>query len=152
MPNGVRKGERRGGRKKGTPNKATQERVLLAKRVLEGQQNRPGRRLAREILDDFMHLFTGMAAIHQPVSPGTVPGSHQKPDEKKFLEFAQLAVSTAAQLAPYQSPRLKAVVVSQEAPIGGAIAQQTGQSAARKLTASEAYRMFRDSSTLIDIP
>ena len=62
MLNGARPGERRGGRKKGTPYKATRERALLGQRILEEQQGRPGRKLAREVLDEFMHLFMGMAA------------------------------------------------------------------------------------------
>jgi hypothetical protein len=59
MPNGVRPGERRGGRKKGTPNRATRECALLAKRVVEEQQGNAGRRLAYEILDEFMHCSSG---------------------------------------------------------------------------------------------
>lgn len=154
MPNGVRPGERRGGRKKGTPNKATRERALLAKRVVEEQQGKPGRKLAREVLDDFMHLFTGMAAVYQPLSPGRLPDLHQVPDEKRFLEFAQLAITTAAQLAPYQSPKLKAVFVTQETPPAANSMEplHNVQAIARQqLTPSQAYRLFRDSD-VIDVP
>jgi hypothetical protein len=81
MPRGARPGERRGGRKRETPNKATCERVLLAKRVLEEQQGKPGRKRAREVLDDLMHICVGMAAKYQPLAYGAVPMSGQVPDE-----------------------------------------------------------------------
>jgi len=153
MPNGVRPGERRGGRKKGTPNKATRERVLLAKRILEEQKGRPGRKLAREVLDDFMHLFLGMAAQHQPLPIGMAAGPGQQPNEPKFLEFAKLAIDTAAQLAPYQSPKLKAVLVSRESqPDGHAVGPGSGHQhgAMVPMSAQEAYRRLRDSD-IIDI-
>jgi hypothetical protein len=151
MPNGVKAGERRGGRKKGTPNRATQERALLAKRVLEEQQGKPGRKLAREVLDEFMHLFFGMAAQHQPLAGGALSMKGQRPDEAKFLMFAKLAIETAAQLAPYQSPKLKATFVSQEVPAVGS-RDVAKQSTSKPMTAMQAYRMFRDSSDLIELP
>jgi hypothetical protein len=152
MPNGVKPGERRGGRKKGTPNKATRERALLAKRVLEEQRGQPGRKLAREVLDDFMHLFTGMAAVYQPLPPGAVPGAHQQPDERKFLEYAKLAIDTAAQLAAFQSPKLKAVLTTNSEPcVGSSVGPPLGSPGEhRTYTPLEAYRRLRDGD-LIDL-
>jgi hypothetical protein len=150
MPNGVRPGERRGGRKKGTPNKATRERALLAKRVLEEQQGKPGRKLARKVLDEFMHLFMGMAAVHQPLPFNGLPAPGQQPNEEKFLQFATLAIAAAEKLAPYQSPRLKAVMVHQES-LPGSHAIGPGQhSAMSPMSPQEAYRRLRDSD-IIDV-
>ncbi len=145
------KGERRGGRQKGTPNKANVERALLAKRIMEEQQGRPGRKLAREVLDDFMHLFMGMAAIHQPLPDGVAAGPGQKPDEAKFLTFAGLAVTTAEKLAPYQSSRLKAIMISQETPPGGLTAGpgQDGQDGSmERMSPQQAYRLLRDADVI----
>jgi hypothetical protein len=140
-------GRKTGGRARGTPNKATEERVLLAKRILEEQAGKPGQKLAREVLNDFMQLFTGMAAKHQPLPVGVVPMNGAVPDEKKFLEYAQLAVSTAAELAPYQSPKLKAVMVSQET-LPGATLPAPADGQASTLTPQQAYRLLRDADVI----
>lgn len=139
------------GRKPGVPNKANVERALLAKRIIEEQAGKPGQKLAREVLNDFMQLFTGMAAMHQPLPIGVVPMNGQMPDPSKFLEFAKLAIDTAAQLAPYQSPKLKAVLISQETPPGGHVggmgqADQLG--AMGSLSPQEAYRLLRDADVI----
>ncbi len=148
MPNGVKPGERRGGRKKGTPNKATRERALLAKRILEEQAGKPGRKLAREVLDDLMHTFLGMAAQHQPLPAGAVPMSGQKPDEAKFVEYATLAGAMAQQLAPYQSPKFKATIQLNEAPPGDNFAGSQGDQAVARMTPQQAYRMLRDNDII----
>jgi hypothetical protein len=94
MPKGGSKpGERRGGRQRGTPNKTTMERLLRAERETAVAQAE-GRKLAKEVLDDFMVLFAG-----------------SQPDEAKFEKYARLAIATAADLAPYQSPTFKAIAV-----------------------------------------
>lgn len=137
------------GRKPNVPNKATVERALIAARIAQEQAGKPGRKLAREVLDDFMALFTGMAAMHQPLPDGVVPMNGQKPDEAKFLLFAQLAVDTAAELAPYQSPKFKATIQLPELPPGdnfaGAIGDQAG---VHRMTPQQAYRMLRDADVI----
>lgn len=140
------------GRGKGVLNKATIEREKLAQRILAEQQGKPGKKLAREVLDDFMHLFTGLAAMHQPLPEGVVPMQGQKPDPIKFMEYAKAAVDVAGQLAPYQSPRFKAVMSLGEYTPGGAplpapsdVTQQV-----ESMTAQQAYRLLRDSD-VIDI-
>jgi hypothetical protein len=111
MPKGGSKpGERRGGRQRGTPNKTTMERLLRAERETAVAQAE-GRKLAKEVLDDFMVLFAGMAAHHQPMPRGQAAPPGRQPDEAKFEKYARLAIATAADLAPYQSPTFKAIAV-----------------------------------------
>jgi hypothetical protein len=110
MPRAV-KGQRFGGRLKGVPNKATIERALLAERAIaEAKAN--AKPLAREVLDQFMQLFAGMAAHHQPMPAGQMAPPDRNPDETKFEKWARLAVQCAKDLAPYQSPTFRAIVVA----------------------------------------
>jgi hypothetical protein len=104
----AQKGQRFGGRAKGVPNKKTIERAQMAERALTQV---PGRKMAKEVLDEFMIVFAGMAAAYQPLPPGsqqTKPGA----DANLFEKWARLAVETAAKLAPYQSPTFRAIVVA----------------------------------------
>jgi hypothetical protein len=100
-----------GGRKAGVRNKTTQRRIDAAERAIL-LAKAGGKRLAREVLEDFLELFSAIAMTHQPA----LPGAERNPncDEKKFEKFARLALETATALASYQTPKLKAVLVSQE--------------------------------------
>lgn len=64
-------------------------------------------KLGKEILSDFANVLAGAAAYYQP-RPGNV-----NQDEGKFLKYTELAIYAADKLAPYQSPRLAAVMVGQ---------------------------------------
>lgn len=127
------KGYKTGGRAKGGRNKRTLEEAERARIEVEnaGRGHPNGRvegtkRLAKDVLDEFMHLFAGMAAHYQPVSEDPPEGvsveKHKKRlagvDEPKFLIYAKLAVQTAEALADFQSPKFKAhhVVIAPEAP------------------------------------
>lgn len=113
---GAAPGERRGGRAKGTPNKATTERALIAEaEVIKHEVN--GKKLAKDVLEDFMFLFAGMAAAYQPLPPGSPVPLGREPNEGKFEKWATLAVKTAADLAKFQSPTFKAVAVSMAQPL-----------------------------------
>lgn len=127
MPRGSKPGERRGGRRRGTPNKATAERELIAKRELEARElavqeaegviaaaRRSGRKLAREVLDDLMHLGVGIASFYQMAPPGQPANVHA--DWDKFWRAAEFARVCAADLAKYQSPTFKAIVVAPPPP------------------------------------
>lgn len=146
---GSPKGVRQGGRQKGTPNKASVERALVAARIAQEQAGKPGRKLAREVLDDLMHTFLGMAAQHQPLPEGVVPMNGAKPDAAKFVEYATLAGSFAKDLAPFQSPKFKATIQLPELPPGenfaGAIGDQAG---VHRMTPQQAYRMLRDADVI----
>ena len=114
MPRGGSKpGERRGGRKKGSRNLKLVEKDLLAQRELADAKEKK-RKLGKEVLDDFMHLFAGMAAYYQPAPPGAPPRPQQ--NEIKFKEYAALATTVAKDLAQYQSPKYSAVMVGQAGP------------------------------------
>jgi hypothetical protein len=133
MPGGgSKKGERRGGRGRGTKNKATLERerqaqlevekaALLAKAEAAGSEvlaaQAEGKKLMKQIAFDFAQLFAGIAAFHQPY-----PGWHQDAsgkwvndnpnyDEARFRDYGKLAVDTALGAASYESPKLSAVMV-----------------------------------------
>jgi hypothetical protein len=67
MPRGSSPGERRGGRAKGAKNKSTLERALVAERIIAEQQGTPGRKLGKELLEEFATMFAGLAAAFQPI-------------------------------------------------------------------------------------
>jgi hypothetical protein len=100
-----------GGRKAGVRNKTTQRRIDAAERAIV-LAKAGAKRLARDVLEDFLELFSAIALTHQP----DLPGAERNPnyDEKKFEKFARLAVETATALASYQTPKLKAVLVGPE--------------------------------------
>lgn len=121
---GASPGERRGGRAKGTKNKATiaRERAAAAIEAKEARppnpgtaitvreaarQVRSGSKLAIDVMAEFMMLFRGMAARYQPRYDGA--GNQITGNESKFIEYAKLAVMTGDRLAPYQSPPIKAM-------------------------------------------
>ena len=107
-----------GGRTKGTPNRRTTEAVERAridvenakasgKRAIEGIK----KKLAKDVLEEFMMLFAGMAAAYQPLPAGVSPPPGRTPDEGKFQTYAKLAVDTARALADFQSPKFRAIAV-----------------------------------------
>lgn len=103
------------GRPKGAKNKTTIERnriaaEIAARTVIDAKTT--GKKLAKEVLDDLMHLFVGMAAHHQPTPPGAPPVAGARPDEARFEKYARLALETARALASYQSPTFRAIVVA----------------------------------------
>jgi hypothetical protein len=123
----AKKGERFGGRTKGTPNKATVERQLIAAREAEArvaEAHASGRRLGKDVLDEFMHLFAGMAATYQPLPTGMPIPQGRQPDEAQFEKYARLAVHCATKLAPYQSPTFQAIMVAPPPPDPGASGQR----------------------------
>jgi hypothetical protein len=106
-------GRKTGGRRRGTPNKATIEKALIAARTVADART-AGKKLAKEVLEDFMLLFGGMAAHHQPTPPGAP--NNPNANEDKFLRYARFAIDCAGDLAPYQSPTFKAVAVVPQPP------------------------------------
>ncbi len=111
MPSGGRR--RNTGSKPGPrgPHKATIEKALIAEQIIARAEMR-GEKLAKEVLNDFMKLFAGMAAVFQPVAPNQPIPVGRDPNDEKFDKYARLAVDTAAKLAPYQSPTFRAIVVA----------------------------------------
>jgi hypothetical protein len=121
------------GRKPGIPNKATIERqeqaridaenaAVEAARDAKEAATGPRKKLAKDVLEEFMLRFGDMAAHHQPA--GTwheemrgreVVRINDNPnmDEDKFRAYAALAMQAARELAQYQSPKLSAMAVGQ---------------------------------------
>jgi hypothetical protein len=111
MPRGgSNPGQRRGGRQKGTRNKATVEKALIAEQVI-ARAEMTGVKLAKEHLSDLLNVFAGMATYYQPSFPGMLT-QNPNADEDKFEKWARLTVQCAKDLAPYQSPTFRAVVVA----------------------------------------
>jgi hypothetical protein len=124
MPRGAKPGERRGGRKKGVPNKSSQERAAIAERIIAEAEGKPGRKLGRELLEEFTLMFGGLASAFQPV--GTGPGGTlttadfetwaKSYKEPLFEKYAKLAAKCADAFADFQSPRLGRVQVAASPP------------------------------------
>jgi hypothetical protein len=146
---GVRPGA---GRPDGAKSKTTIEKELLAAKIMAEQAQKPGRKLAKEVLDDFMHLFMGLAAQYQPVPVGTMVPEGHKVDEAKFVQYAQMAGDFASKLVKFQSPTFGMMRVSVEprfptgADVVPALPVVPGQ--AQKLTPSQAYRLLRDADVI----
>lgn len=112
------------GRRKGIRNKKTVERELLKARkkahdamieeakivgaaVSVDVAIAANVKLGKEILSDFANVLAGAAAFYQP-TPG-----NKNADEARFLKYSELAIHAADKLAPYQSPRLAAMMIGQ---------------------------------------
>jgi hypothetical protein len=115
MPRGSSPGERRGGRSKGGMNKATLERALVAERIMAETQMQ-GRKLGKEVLEEFMILLSGIAAEFQPKAASDIEAWSESPREAMFEKYSKLAMKAAHNLADYQSPKLAAVHIAAPAP------------------------------------
>lgn len=125
MPAGSKPGERRGGRKIGKPNNKTDEALMLARRIVDeadraadAVKGTPGRKMSEEVLREFMELFAGMAAYHQPLPKDAPVPPGRDPDEHKFEKWARLTVKVAADLIPYERPSFRAINVPAPAGAG----------------------------------
>jgi probable HAF family extracellular repeat protein len=105
------------GRPKGSRNKAP-KRVQYGVRAIAAEvlpalgRPPPGKKLGKEVLEEFMMVARGMAAKYQPAPPGQPKKPGQ--NETKFLTYAEMAIKCASELAPYQSPKFKAIAVRVE--------------------------------------
>lgn len=111
----VPKGVRIGGRQKGTVNKRT-----LEKRVIEAEIARrtladakaEGRKLAKEVLEELMHVFLEAAMMFKPAFRKLAKGQKSDANEERFQIYSRLTKECATALAPFQSPTFKAVAVT----------------------------------------
>ena len=121
MGRGSKPGERRGGRRKGAPNKSAIEAGLLAKRALElADKAKP---LAREVLAEFMLIFRDLALANQR--------------KRSFQIWARLAVDTAGKLIPFQSPRYAPISEPAPPPIS---AQRSGSNSGSTFSRNNSSR------------
>lgn len=139
-PHGNKGNPKAGGRKKGTPNKATLERAEKA-RLQTAEAKKLGLKLGKEVLEEYMVLFSSMAQRHQPMA-GVSMVKGKQPNEKKFLTYAQLTVKTAAAVADFQSPKFKAIMV-QSAPSGAEPQKTITQQGDNVLPLNDAVAMSR---------
>lgn len=99
-------GRREGaGRKRGGKNKRTVELELATAREIDSARI-SGRELAKDVLDRLMRIAEGAASLHKPNEAG------QGGDWSLFGEWFDRTAWVAKELAKYQSPQLRAVVVS----------------------------------------
>lgn len=101
---GSKPGEHRGGRAKGTKNRATIERELAAAADLKRHRERGVMPL--DVLLDIMRYYRGKAAQVQPGTP--------QHDENQFNEYMKLAGMFARDAAPYIHPRLSSVTLKEQ--------------------------------------
>ena len=151
---GSKRGERRGGRVAGTPNRKTVERDLIAKREREnGGRDQDDTSptpikdtstlpmlataeaadrvnpLGREVLNTFMRIYMGRAAFFQPrpqlgEDGRVVRDTNPNSNEGLFNQYAARAVETAAKLAPYQSPQYRAIFVAPPPTANGGVGKK----------------------------
>jgi hypothetical protein len=117
MGQGSKPGERRGGRGRGTKNLRTIEDELNAGMDAErtfSEARAHHKKLAKEVIADFMAVFMGIATRYQPLAKDGTPN----PDfnEDKFERWSMNALHAAKWLAPYQSPTFRQVTLANPAP------------------------------------
>lgn len=125
MPAGSKPGERRGNAKGGGKLNKTLEAEQLARYIVEktdaeqaAKRAAAGHKLSEDVLREFMMLFAGMAAVHQPLPPGMAVPVGREPNEAKFEKWARLTCKVAADLIPYERPAFRAINVPAAAPTG----------------------------------
>jgi hypothetical protein len=99
MPRGAKPGERRGGRSRGTPNRATIERTKRAELEM-AEAKAAGRKLCKDLLEDFAFQFADLASFYR-----------SRNDLREYERWSLHAVSAAKEAARYQSPQLRSVEV-----------------------------------------
>lgn len=118
MPRGSAPGERRGGRVKGTKNRTTLERELIAAEVARRQMSRAreqDRELAVEVIEKFMGEFQRAATHFRPTTSVEIAEgakANQNGSWTKYGEWAERVVACAKELAKYQSPQLRAIAIA----------------------------------------
>jgi hypothetical protein len=120
------RGTKTGGRKAGTPNRATVERQEIAARALDNAKAE-GRPLAKDRLDELLSIALGAMTAHQPITKDMVKkarasGNNTVKESRGnwsgFGDWWDRAAYAAKELAKYQSPTYKAVSVETPRPSG----------------------------------
>ena len=138
MPAGRPKGlGRSGGRSKGTPNKATLQKQMIAEvlaspdgqkmfaeQMRAMQQPARGQKKAVETLRELMALSQALVAMHQPQRGADGKLVLDPPAHEKLQVYLPVAVRAASELARYESPTFKAIAV---APVPPAPAERPGE-------------------------
>ena len=100
------------GRTAGTPNKVTVEAAELA-RISNEQAQARGVKLGKDMLEDYMMKFHDVAATYQGriAKALRTKKNPRAADVAAFKDWGGLVVSTAKELAKYQSPTFRAIAV-----------------------------------------
>lgn len=113
-----RGGKRPGaGRIKGSKNRAVaarekrKAREAIAVEAREELRQARGKRSPLDILEDFMVLFYTLAADYQTL-PLATGKKNPNEDPARFREWSKLSIECAKELAAYNFPKFRAVVVS----------------------------------------
>jgi hypothetical protein len=111
MPRAQR-GQRFGGRQKGSANKRTVARLLTAQQEIADARKK-GHKQAITVLDDLMHTAAGYAALYQTKLQrwdAEQPGIEPPPElVERFWLGMNSAGTFAKALAPYQTPKIGAI-------------------------------------------
>ena len=125
----AQKGQRFGGRTKGIKNKQTIAREIEAAAAAERARGKKERDGALTVLERLMIVAEGAAGLHRPPTPAQIAVAQEAEDEaakaerrepRKVLEgnwalfgdWWDRAAYAAKELARYQAPQLRAVMVS----------------------------------------
>ena len=108
MPRGGRR--LNAGRRRGSKNRATIEKAIIAERVL-AEAKVSGRRLGKEVLDHYMRVFAEIADTERAAALAERP-ENAREHEARFERFARYAIDCAHKLAPYQSPTFRAIQIA----------------------------------------
>lgn len=109
---GAEPGERRGGRAEKVPNKITLER---AEEVINHARSM-GQVLAVDVLNEFMQIFRNEAYRFKPEPLPNGTETNPEADPSRFEQNAAIACRLARELAPFQSPTLRAIQVAAPPP------------------------------------
>ena len=106
MPRGGSKpGERRGGRKKGVPNKA----AIAKAAAIKEEARREGKPLSLEIQIDAMFRYRSLAAQFQPGAKDK--DGNSTADPKKYADYIEKMRKAAVDVTPYQTPKLQSTTL-----------------------------------------
>jgi hypothetical protein len=101
------------GRTPGSRNKRTTNQLLDAKRAV-AEARAQGGKLAKEVADDFMHIFANLALEVRPVTQREIERGvkpNPRADESKFKVLSAILLSWVEILIPYQSARFTQINV-----------------------------------------
>jgi hypothetical protein len=144
---GSKPGERRGGRQKGTPNKATREKEQRALEALQQKAKAPLRKLAKDQLAELVPeikeiVLRFKAAVEKS---GGVPGTKGYKAElwRELREWIRVYGWAADLAADFESPRYRAIAVAMTPgdakPAAPIIEHQPADAEERERQANNAY-------------
>ena len=116
-------GRKTGGRQKGTPNKATVERRLLAAEVAARRTDmaaKHGRKLGVDKMEEYGDIFEGAAAYFRPTTQSEIAAGRPRNPNGDWNEFGiwmDRAFEARKEVTKYQTPKLNAVAVALAPPV-----------------------------------